>query len=123
MLGSRESCKYPSSRKLDFAILGAMSPMLLVLALHYPFIEAERQFQQHYWITASWGSPLNLFVYVETFVPLGLLMIFLRKPQNRLIARTSLTLAERLVISTLLLMPFCILSLSIYTTHIFVFRY
>jgi hypothetical protein len=118
-----EMVRWRISRKLDFAILGAMSPMLLVLALHYPFIEAERQFQQHYWITASWGSPLNLFVYVETFVPLGLLMIFLRKPQNRLIARTSLTLAERLVISTLLLMPFCILSLSIYTTHIFVFRY
>lgn len=38
-----EMVRWRASGKLDFAILAAMAPVLLVLGLHYPLIEAGRQ--------------------------------------------------------------------------------
>jgi hypothetical protein len=120
-----EMTRWWKSGKLDVAVLAAMAPALIVLGLHYPFIAAGRQqFQEHYWARASWGDMPAMYVYVMTFAPLGLLAVcFSRMPRRRTASEAGLTPPEWVASGALLLMPFCILVLSINITHVFVERY
>jgi hypothetical protein len=118
-----EMVRSRKSGKLDIAVLAALAPALLVLALHYPLIHASGKFQLHYWNPASWGNILNVFVYAETLVPLGFVGAFLISRRGRKASGKNLTLPEWVAVSALWLMPLFVLVLSIYVTHVFVLRY
>jgi hypothetical protein len=118
-----EMTRWRRSGKLDVAVLVAMASALFVLGLHYPFIAAGKQFQEHYYARASWDNIWDMSVYVRMFAPLGLLAVFSMTPQDRTASEAGLTLPEWVAVGALSLMPFCILVLSIYITHIFLVRY
>jgi hypothetical protein len=61
----------------------------LVLRLHWPLIEASKQFQQHSWSPASWGNIPKLYssLFADLFVlPLVLLGLITNR-QDRAAAR------------------------------------
>ena len=80
-LFAAEMVRWRKSGKLDLAVLAAMAPMLLVLGLHYPFIVAGKQFQEHHWSPAVWGHIRGVYTgYFLTIClpPLVTLAVFSR---------------------------------------------
>jgi Dolichyl-phosphate-mannose-protein mannosyltransferase len=120
-----EIVRWRKSGKLDFSVLAAMTPVLLVLGLHYPFILASKQFQEHFWSPATWGSvPAIYATYLVMSAPLMLLALFSRVlEEDRITKDASLTIAEWIALVTFALMPLFVATLSIYTTHALVDRY
>jgi hypothetical protein len=121
-----EMVRWRKSGKLDVAVLAAMAAPLLVLGLHYPFIAATRQFQEHHWSPAVWGHIRGVYsAYFVTMClpPLVVLALFSRMPDDRDAASTGLTVPEWVAAGGFALMPLCVIVLSKYTTHVFVARY
>jgi hypothetical protein len=56
-----ETARWRTCGKLDFAIIAAMVPVLLVIGLHYPLIAASKQFQGHFWSPAVLGRIPELY--------------------------------------------------------------
>ncbi len=116
-------------RKLDVSVLAAMSPALLVLALHYPLIEASKPFQVHFWSPATFdliGPVYRLYLYpILHICALALVfLVFLPGPPARPGAPdTTLREYEWVAITALTLMPPIVIFVSRYTTHAFVERY
>jgi hypothetical protein len=107
--------------RLDLGVLAALASPLLILAVHYPLIEEGRRFQQHYWAIASWRNLRDLTGFVVMFTPLVLLAAF--PARDRIERPPSLTMAEWFATAGIFVMPFCVLVLSIYVTHVWVQRY
>lgn len=123
-----EMVRWRTFRKLDFGVLAAMAPALLVLGLQYPFIAAGKPFQKHFWSPAMWGH-IPAF-YSEYFLPMLrtcvlplVVAVIITRSDSRSAKHPSLNLPEWVAAGALLLMPLCIVVLSIYTTHMFVARY
>ncbi len=123
-----EWVRYRRSGKFDFPLFLAMVvPVALMLALHYPFIEATKQFQAHYHARAAWSRILpwyNHFVFWE-LLPLPLLALALFRPISGAWSTESrsLTRPEWISLGAFACLPLCVVALSIYTTHAFVDRY
>jgi hypothetical protein len=128
-LFAAEMVRWRTSRKLDFGVLAAMTPVLLVLGLHYPLIAAIKPFQRHFWSPAVWGLiPVVYYGYLgpmlrACLLPLGVLAVFSTTSDDRSSKPPSLILPEWVAAGAFLLMPLCAVAVSVYTTHVFVARY
>ena len=124
-----EMVRWWRSRKPDFGVLVALAPALVVLGLHYPFIAAAKPFQRHFWSPAVWGLiPVVYYGYLGPMLracvlPLGVLAVFSTTPDDRSSKPPNLSLPEWVAAGAFLLMPLCVVAVSIYTTHVFVARY
>jgi hypothetical protein len=124
-----EIVRWRASGKLDFGILAAMTPVLLVLGLHYPLIAAATMFQKHYWSPASWHQIPEFYdayfvtILGKCMLPVGVLAVFSTTSNDRSAKRPDLTAPEWIVTGAFSLMPLCVVALSKYTTHVFVPRY
>ncbi|MGO9239296.1 MAG: hypothetical protein ACLQBJ_00670 [Bryobacteraceae bacterium] len=124
-----EMVRARSSRKLDFGILAALAPAVLVLVLHYPVIAANRRFQAHYWSPAHWSmmkSFYNYFFFQILYVcslVLIVLVVSLKSKAQHTPDKTDLPAYEWVAIAALALTPPVVVAVSRYTTHIFVSRY
>ncbi len=126
-----EMAHWRSSRKPDWAILAAMTPVLLVLGLHYPLITASaaHQLQMHFFSPAQWSGIAKC--YIECFgkmmvcciFPAVVLAVFSTIPEDRSAKQSSLIPSEWVVLGAFSLMPLCVIVLAKYTTHMFVSRY
>lgn len=125
-----EIVRTKASGRLDFMVLIAMAPALLVLALHYPLIAASKPFQAHFWSPASWR--LAEFFYLDYFWPmLGICAaiavlvtgILPSRPPLGSVSQAGMPLHEWVAVGALTLMPAVAVGVSKYTTHIFVERY
>jgi hypothetical protein len=110
--------------RLDLGILAAMAPALIVLGLHYPLIKVAHQlFQVHFWAsmsldnTQSYYTPLLLFP-----IAFGVTFVFPKMAPGD-VRLSTLSLYEWVAISAIDLMPFIVIVLSRYGTHIFIDRY
>lgn len=117
------------SGRLDFKILGAMIPAVLILALHYPLIAAGKPFLAHFWSPASWRM-VEAF-YDSYLLPmlllyslaLVILAIFPKVPAYEAALESGIPPHEWVACGALTLMPLLVIAVSIYTTHVFVDRY
>jgi hypothetical protein len=115
--------------KLDFAVLSAMAPAVLVLGLHYPLIEASKPFQEHFWSPASLSSIQPYYVRsLAPFLPaLSLAVIAMavlpNAPMLKGSYRVKFPLHELIATGGLALMPAMAIVMSTYITHAFVDRY
>jgi hypothetical protein len=124
-----EMARWRSSRKLDWAILAAMTPVLFVLALHYQLILAGAQSHKHFYSPAEWSSIATC--YIDCFekmmlcciFPATVLAVFSTIPDGRSAKQSSLIPSEWVALGAFSLMPLCVIVLAIYTTHMFVSRY
>jgi hypothetical protein len=124
-----ELVRWRKSGKPDIAILAALSTMLLVLAMHYPLIEANRRYTVSYWSPANWGQIRSFYeMYFFPMLSLGAALalivhlIFNPPPVNRPEAPV-MPMHEWVAIGALALMPAFAVTVSKYTTHVFVDRY
>ncbi|MCY2987923.1 MAG: hypothetical protein NTY19_08690 [Planctomycetota bacterium] len=125
-----EVMRWRTSGKLDFAVLAAMAPALVVLGLHYPLMAANKPFLEHYWSPVTWDSIPALYasyLVKMCLLPLGVLVVFSKLfsevPHGQRARQTGLTAPEWVAVGTFLLMPLGLIVLSQYTTHVFVERY
>ena len=121
-----EMVRWRRSGKPDFAVLAAMTPVLLVLGLHYPLIAAGARFREHFWSPAAWISVPTLYSsYFEEMclLPLGLVALFSTAPKGRNALPAGLTLPEWVAMGAISTMPFCAVAFSMFATHVFVERY
>ena len=117
------------SRKIDFGILAAMLPAVLVLALHYPLIASGIYMTTHFWSPARWSliQPFyNYFIFQILYVSSLVLLVLIVFPKSS--ARQSpheieMPAYEWVAIGALALMPPVVVAVSRYTTHVFVHRY
>ena len=124
-----EMARWRSSRKLDWAILAAMTPVLFVLALHYQLIMAGAPIQKHFFSPAQWSSIPAC--YIECFgtmmvcciFPAAVLAVFSTIPDDRSAKQSSLIPSEWVALGAFSLMPLCVIVLAKYSTHMFVSRY
>ena len=124
-----ELARARSSRKLDFGILAAMLPALLVLALHYPLMASSSYMTTHFWSPARWNliRPFyNYFIfqilYVSSLVLL-VLVVFPKSSVQQSPHEIEMPAYEWVAIGALALMPPVVIAVSRYTTHVFVHRY
>lgn len=124
-----EMARWKTSRKLDWGVLVAAVPVLLVLGLHHPFIVAAAPFQKHFWSPAVWQR-LPAFFYKShegrlnfCVFPAGLLAIFSVISDDRHKNHSIQISPVWTGVGAFSLMPLCVYILSIYTTHAFVSRY
>ncbi len=124
-----ELVRWRDSRKLDLAVLAAMVAVPLVLAVHYPLIAMSAVFQKHYWSPATWREiPEFYSTYFAPVllkcVPSVLVLAVLATTMNdRETSETGLTVPEWIVTGMFAVMPFFVVVLAKYTTHVFVLRY
>ena len=124
-----EMVRVKVSGKVDFSILGAMAPALLVLGLHYPLIAASKPFHAHFWSTAEFamiGSYYrNLSHHLVYVFPLALvvLAVFPKSLPRQNAQKADMPVHEYVAIGALTLMPVVVIAVSKYTTHVFVDRY
>ncbi len=124
-----EMVRARSSRKLDFGILAALAPAVLVLVLHYPLIAANQRFQPHYWSPTRWSmmkSFYNYFFFQILYVcslVLIVLVVSLKSKARHSPAKTHIPAYEWVAIGALALTPPVVVVVTNYTTHIFVGRY
>ena len=116
-------------RKLDFGILAAMLPALLVLALHYPLMASSRYVTTHFWSPARWNmiQPFYNYLIFQILyvfsVVLVVLVVFPKSPAPQSPHEIEMPTYEWVAIAALALMPPVVIAVSRYTTHIFVYRY
>jgi hypothetical protein len=117
-------------RRLDWPILVALIvPPLLILALHYPLIQAARKFQEHYWSPANWGVLVLTyghyfrppFIFSVAVLLAGFLLCRTCRGESR--RKGAFPSYEWAALATMAIMPALICILSMYTTHAFVPRY
>lgn len=121
-----ELVRWRRTGKLDFAMLTAMAPVLVVLGLHYPLIAATKEFQEHYHVRPSWSSILpwygHYLIQELCVLPLLALALFGRRRSSRS-ASIRFTLPEWIATGGFTLMPLCVIVLAMFTTHAFIERY
>jgi len=118
------------TRRIDVPILLTGLGPLLVLAVHYPLIQAAKRLQVHFWAKASWQNIPEFYVSrsfplpLLALVALLLIAVFpldtsaLRGPEDR-----KLTAYEWVMLVGLTLLPVLVVGVSMFTTHVFVERY
>ncbi len=117
------------SRKLDFGMLAAMVPALLVLALHYPLIEASKPFQEHFWSPANlrriqlFYSSLFFQPLLYVFVCALIVLAVFSKPARQSAPALDVPLHEWVAVGALALMAPAVVFISIYVGHAFTDRY
>ena len=124
-----EMVRWRRSRKVDYSILVATLPALLVLAAHYPLIRAWQPAQAHRCLPAAW-SQIPEF-YLHYFLPLWAVFlsaaialgIFSDLRDFRIARPTGILPHEWAAIAALSLIPLLMVATSKYTTHVFVHRY
>ncbi len=117
------------TRKLDFGILATMIPPVVVLALHYPLIQASKPFQEHFWSPGNLhmiesfydASVFTPLLYVSSFALIVLAIFHKATRQNT--PDASVPLHEWVAIGALALMPPVVIFIATYVTHAFVDRY
>jgi hypothetical protein len=115
-------------RKLDFAILAAMIPAAVVLALHYPLIKAGAQYQQHFWSTVGIGMVEPFYTYFSHRIlyfcalALAVVAVFPKSPGPERM-EANIPVHESAFIGALAALPIFVIIASKYTTHMFVDRY
>jgi mannosyltransferase len=124
-----ELVRWRKSGKLDIAILAALATMLLVLAVHYPLIEANRRYSVSYWSPANWGQIRSFYeLYFLPMLSVGAVLALI----VRLIVPSQpsyhseapvMPVHEWVAIGAIALMPAFAVTVSKYTTHVFVDRY
>ncbi len=130
-LAVAEAVRWRKLGRLDWAILGAMTPALGVLALHYPLIAAGRRFLPHFWLPgkASWRQIPDFYlsfalvpfcVFVVAVMVMG---ISSRRSPNREVREPILPAHEWTAIGALALMPIVVVAVAKCTTHVFMQRY
>jgi hypothetical protein len=125
-----EMARTRASGKLDFSILAAMVPALLVLGLHYPLIAAARQIHSHHWSPASLLM-IEPFYSSYCFQPLlyvcpPALVVLAVLPKQRSDQPEhdgGMLMHEWVLIGALTLMVPLVVVVSKYATHVFVDRY
>lgn len=128
-LALAELIRWRNSGKLDIPVFLAMTPIPVVLALHYPLIVANKQTQAHFWAPATWLIIPGLYAsYLKMCVPWALLVLFAKLPEDASAAQsadpaTHLRKAEWVMLGAFSVMPIIVVGLSVYTTHVFVARY
>jgi hypothetical protein len=123
-----EMVRWRTSGKLDFSILAAMAPVLLVIGLHYPFISAGKQFVEHFHSPAMLGMIPDLY---SEYIPqkflllaLGLLAGFSTTLEGQSARQAAgLTQPEWVAVGAISLMPPFVVVVSRYTTHMFIPHY
>jgi hypothetical protein len=115
-------------KELDLAIVCAMAPALVVLAVHFPLIAAARRYLLHHWSSASWRQIPDFYVRFS-LVSLAAILVavtlrgFSESSGESVPRKPVLPLHEWVAIGALALMPVGVVAVSKYTTHVFVFRY
>jgi hypothetical protein len=128
-LSLAELMRWRNRGKPDIAMFGAGVPALLVLALHYPLIQAAKVFQAHYWSPAMWSQAFDFYeshrlvLTMVCMLSLVAIAMFSKIPDRPTAKWQGLTQPEWVVVCALSFMPIFVLALSIYTTHAFVDRY
>ena len=130
-LALAEFVRWRRSRKPDFAVLGAMLPALVVLALHYPLIAAGRKYLSHFWTpgAVSWRQVPQFYLEFGLFAAGVILVGFIAlamtsgAPAEQSVRRPVLPRYEWVAVVTLALMPVLVIAISSFTTHIFLARY
>jgi hypothetical protein len=124
-----ELVRWRKSGKPDLAILAALATMLLVLAAHYPLIEANRRYSVSYWSPANWGQIRSFYeLYFLPMLSVGAVLALIvrlivrSQPSDRPEA-TVMPMHEWVAIGAIALMPAIAVTVSKYTTHVFVDRY
>ena len=72
-----EVLRWKTCKKLDWPLLVAMTPVALVLALHYPLISASAKFQKHYWSPVTWGTAYMMLGDSWTWIVVNFALFFL----------------------------------------------
>ena len=117
------------TRRIDLPLLLTGLGPLLILAIHYPVMQALKRLQPHYWAFALWSDIPDFYVHRLLPLPLlGLAALALialfpgtkprTGPENR-----SLRAYEWVVLVGFTLLPVLVVTLAMFTTHIFVERY
>jgi hypothetical protein len=117
------------SRKLDFGILAATLPALLVLALHYPLMASSRYMTTHFWSPARWNMIQPFYnylifqiLYVSSLVLL-VLVVFPKSSAQESPHEIEMPAYEWVALGAVALMPPVVIAVSRYTTHVFLDRY
>jgi Dolichyl-phosphate-mannose-protein mannosyltransferase len=124
-----ELVRWRTSRKLDWGILAAMAPILLVLGVHYPLIAANARLAKHYNSPATWQripEPYEWYfvkILGMCILPVGVLAVCSTMSDDRSAKPPTLIPPEWVVSCAFSLMPFFVVVLSHYTTHVFLSRY
>jgi hypothetical protein len=124
-----ELVRWRNSRRPDIAVLGAITCGFGVLALHYPFIQVLQNFQEHYWSPARWTMIPETywnFYAVMLYLCVITLLIWgfgLRKASQELSNLATFADYEWVAVVAMCLLPAIVLTLSQFTTHVFVERY
>jgi hypothetical protein len=127
-LVAAEAVRWWKNGRLDFAMIAAMAPVSLVLAIHYPLIAAGRRLLAHHWSPVSWNDIPDVYSSIFfSFILLPMAVIAIsalwRAPEKSSRVQKVLTAPEWTAYGMLLLMPLCVVILSEFTTHVFVNRY
>jgi hypothetical protein len=129
-LGLAELVRAWKSRKIDWAMWLVLGAALIPLTLFVPMmLAARRNFQGGFWIRPSWGEIENTYRTILTlaFAPmLGAVVAWILLPstsrKNGVAPHPPAPLAERVLIGTLALTPFCAVPLMM-LGGVFVPRY
>ena len=125
-LGLGEMARWRERGRPDIAMSAAMASPIAVLALHLPFINASRRFVGHFWVIAAWRQ-IPEFYLKFALLPIAavLIAVLIRGSFQASEKREVLVLRryEWVAISALALTPIITVAVSIYTTHVFTYRY
>jgi hypothetical protein len=130
-LALAEVVRWRRSKKMDYAVLGAMAPAVMVLVLHYPLIAAGERCLPHFWpdSIASWHHIIE-FYGKDSLIPYCIFLVavvvfgILRKPSAKRETRQLVLLPhEWVAMVTLVLMPLVVIAVAKYTIHVFLNRY
>jgi hypothetical protein len=130
-LGLGELQRWREKKKLDGPMLLAMLPALVVLGVHYPFIATGKRYLIHFWRPgiASWRQIPDFYLQYGA-APVGVILVGLVALAMRSGAHDEadtrhqiLPAHELLAVVTLGLTPIVAVSISRYTTHVFLARY
>jgi hypothetical protein len=116
-----------TSRKLDFGILAAMIPAVVVLGLHYPLFKAGAQYQAHFWSKGGIGMVEPFYTYFSHrmlyFGALAMVVVAVFPKSPGPVQEAHIPIHESMFIGALAALPIFVITASKYATHMFVDRY
>jgi hypothetical protein len=123
-----EAVRWRRSGRFDLGVLASLVAVFPVLLLHYPLIASGRRFLANYWSPAEWANIPEEYLHIFrslVFVPMAVLVAFwlMRSRGGSRDAGPGLTPQEWAASFAFLAMPLAVVTLSMFTTHIFVGRY